>query len=182
LVKGGKEKAYAGVFKNPPQSTRQVMEPATYLAGEKLPEMPVPDIAKLLGKDWEKYDVGSIGEFDVALMAEIYADPDTAIKIYPQWRGGWYYAAKRKNADVKAPDDVALVMVTKWATRGAAQAFQTMYAATIPKRYNVISGSGTSWSTANGPVKIEFDGDTVVVIESVPAEQIETIRKSMISH
>ena len=54
LLKGGKEKAFAGVFKSPPQNTRQVMEPATYLAGEQLPEMPVPDVAKLLGKDWQK--------------------------------------------------------------------------------------------------------------------------------
>ena len=97
LVKGGKEKAFAGVFKSPPQNTRQVMEPATYLAGENLPQMPVPDIAKLLGKDWEKYDVGSIGEFDVSVMAEIYSGADVAKKISPQWRGGWYYAVKRKS-------------------------------------------------------------------------------------
>src|SRR5258708_15374467 len=39
LQAGGKELAYAGAFKNPPKTTRQIMEPQTYLAHEKLPPM-----------------------------------------------------------------------------------------------------------------------------------------------
>ena len=34
MEKGGKEKAFAEVLANPPHSTRQIMEPATYLSGE----------------------------------------------------------------------------------------------------------------------------------------------------
>jgi hypothetical protein len=37
LLKAGKERAYSGVFKKPPRSTRQIMEPGTYLADEKIP-------------------------------------------------------------------------------------------------------------------------------------------------
>ena len=194
LVKGGKEKAFAGVFKNPPQNTRQVMEPATYLAGEKLPDLPVPDVAKRLGNDWEKYDVGSIGEFDVAVMAEIYADPDTAIKIYPHWRGGWYYAARRKDSGA-----LALVMVTKWESEQAAADFRRLYDATFGKRYTSTGRGGGScggvgcpgckgiadcnafWvETSEGRVGTERNGDLVVAIESVPQESLDKVRQAVL--
>ena len=189
LVKGGKDKAFASVFKSPPQNTRQVMEPATYLAGEKLPEMPVPDIAKLLGKDWEKYDVGSIGEFDVAVMAEIYSGADVAQKISPKWRGGWYYAVKHKNGG-----ELALVMVTRWADGTAAKDFFGQYSRYIPERYQtlpaplpappVLSGPAPRaaglWNTADGPVEIRLTGDTVIAIESLPAEMAEKVRQAVL--
>ena len=40
LIKGGKEKAFAELFRNPPRTTRQIMEPETYLSGERLEPMP----------------------------------------------------------------------------------------------------------------------------------------------
>jgi hypothetical protein len=43
---GGKQKAFEGAFVNPPQTTRQIMEPATYLAGEKLAPMPLPNFER----------------------------------------------------------------------------------------------------------------------------------------
>ena len=42
MQKGGKEKAFAGVLQNPPHTTRQIMQPETYLSGEKIEPMPVP--------------------------------------------------------------------------------------------------------------------------------------------
>ncbi len=190
LVKGGKEKAFAGVFKSPPQNTRQVMEPATYLAGEQLPEMPVPDVAKLLGKDWQKYDVGSIGEFDVTVMAEIYSDAEAATKISPHWRGGWYYAARRKNGG-----ELALVMATRWANPEAAREFRRAYAAAVAKRYTIepavpgaraeeIAGgpatAWTRWNTTTGPVELVVEGDTVIAIESVPPESLGKVRQAVL--
>jgi hypothetical protein len=189
LIKAGKEKAFAGVFQSPPQNTRQVMEPATYLAGEKLPEMPVPDLAKALGKDWEKYDVGSIGEFDVAIMAEIYGAEDPK-KIYPNWRGGWYYALKPKNGG-----RLALVMTTKWADANAAAEFYRLYSGSVPKRYMVAQGqvpgaavggtpgtigAASFWNTAEGPVEVRLEGQNVIAIESVPTDMVDKIRQSVL--
>ncbi len=186
LMKGGKDKAFAGVFKSPPENTRQIMEPATYLAGEKLAELPVPDIAKLLGKAWEKYDVGSIGEFDVASMAEIYASEDVAAKIYPQWRGGWYYALKRKGHTISGPDDIALVLVTRWANEKAAHDFAVSYYNSIPnKRYQItasLNAQPPTWATASGAVSLIEHGDTMVAIESVPAETVEKIRQAILGN
>ena len=41
MENGGKEKAYAGVLANPPHTTRQIMQPETYMAGEKIEPMHV---------------------------------------------------------------------------------------------------------------------------------------------
>ena len=43
LTKAGKAKAYQETLKNPPISTRQIMEPDTYLSGEHVEPLPVPD-------------------------------------------------------------------------------------------------------------------------------------------
>src|SRR5256712_4686986 len=64
LTKGGKEKAFAGAFTNPPRSTRQIMEPQTYLSGERIEPMRLPDFARDF-KNYQRFDVGAIGEFDV---------------------------------------------------------------------------------------------------------------------
>ena len=89
------------LFQNPPTTTRQIMEPATYLAGEKLPPLPVPDF-KSLFKDFEKIDVGGFGEFDTAMLVDQFAGTEAGHKIYPEWRGGYYFAVKPK-ANPAAP-------------------------------------------------------------------------------
>ena len=67
LIKGGKEKAFAELFRNPPRTTRQIMEPQTYLSGERLEPMNVPDFRQVF-KNYERFDVGAVGEFDVAVL------------------------------------------------------------------------------------------------------------------
>ena len=59
-------------FKNPPRSTREIMEPAAYLSGEKLAPLPLPDFKKDF-KAYDKFDVGAVGEFDVAILIDQYA-------------------------------------------------------------------------------------------------------------
>ena len=105
MQKGGKEKAFAGVLQNPPHTTRQIMEPETYLSGEKIEPMRVPDF-KHDFKDYEKFDIGAMGEFDVAVLIEQYAGKPLSKRLYPEWRGGYYYAAKPKadpKSDAAAP-------------------------------------------------------------------------------
>ena len=72
LIKGGKEKAFAELFRNPPRTTRQIMEPQTYLSGEHLEPMNVPDFRQVF-KNYERFDVGAVGEFDVAVLIDQYA-------------------------------------------------------------------------------------------------------------
>src|SRR6266536_1715732 len=82
----GKDKAFAATFANPPQNSGELMEPQSYISGEHLPPLRLPDFKHIL-KNYDRFDVGAIGEFDVAVLAEQYADHETADKIYPNWRG-----------------------------------------------------------------------------------------------
>ena len=60
------------MLQNPPHTTRQIMQPETYLSGEKIEPMRVPDFKRDF-KDYQKFDIGAMGEFDVAVLIEQYA-------------------------------------------------------------------------------------------------------------
>src|ERR1700735_4832040 len=67
IDKGGKEKAFAGVLRNPPHTTRQIMQPETYLSGEKIDPIRVPDFKRDFSA-YQKFDVGAMGAFDVSIL------------------------------------------------------------------------------------------------------------------
>jgi hypothetical protein len=181
LRKQGREKAYAGILAKPPRSTRQIMEPGTYLAGEVIEAMPMPDFARLM-RDYNKFDVGSMSEFDVALLIDQYAGGDAAKSIYPEWRGGYYYAARPKG-DVGAP--LGLLYVSRWSSADSAARFAALYADSLTQRYrsvHVLSGAprqvaeheapkplngNHEWLTEEGDVIIDVERDTVFISESL---------------
>ena len=183
LIKGGKEKAFAGVFQNPPQTTRQVMEPSTYLSGEKLPPMAVPDFDKLLGHAYKRVDVGSIGEFDVAVFARQYGRKDADDSIAPHWRGGYYYAARPKGSKQGDPQPLGLVFVTKWSDADAARQFAEIYSAWVPKRYKAARLIGDAavkkWETDEGTLTVEVQGDTLLAMESLPDDAASRVRTAV---
>src|SRR5205807_3574665 len=192
LKKGGKEKAFAGVLQNPPHTTRQIMQPETYLVGEVIEPMRVPDFKRDF-KDYQRFDIGAMGEFDVAILMEQYAGKEVSKRMYPEWRGGYYYAARPK-ADTAAP--LGVLYVSRWSSAEKASEFAAIYARSLGQRYkkaveatDPASGGAASdnalrqnsegkpealtgrhtWSTEEGPVIIEEQGDTVFVSESLNA-------------
>ena len=191
LSKGGKAKAFAGVFSNPPRSTRQIMEPQTYLSGERIAPMRLPDFAHDF-KNYDRFDIGAIGEFDVAVLIDQYAGVDMSKRLYPHWRGGYYYAARPKG-DASAA--LALLYVSRWSNGEKAEEFADVYAKSLMRRYkrarkvlqsdakqdsptsaaDILTGEHT-WLTEEGPVVIDVQGDTVLVAESldeVTTKQVE---------
>jgi hypothetical protein len=194
LMKASKQKAFTDVFKDPPRSTRQIMEPQTYLSGERIEPMRLPDF-KTIFKDYERFDIGAMGEFDVAILVDEYAGVDTSHRMYPHWRGGYYYAAKRKD-DAAAP--LGLLYASRWSTPEKAQEFAAIYAQSLKKRYrrareataendksldlekiDKISGKHV-WLTEEGPTVIEVSGDTVLVTESLDPLTTEQLEKEVL--
>src|SRR4029077_9315918 len=177
VIKGGKDKAFAELFRNPPKTTRQIMEPQTYLAGERLEPMNVPDFREVF-KSYERFDVGAVGEFDVAVLIDQYAGAQISNKMYPHWRGGYYYAVRPKG-DSAAP--LALLYASRWSSSEKAANFAAIYAGGLGKRYLhvrdvLIDGKEPAiktealdhltgkraWLTEEGPVVIDVRGDTVL--------------------
>ncbi len=197
LERGGKEKAFAGVLANPPHSTRQIMQPETYLAGEQIPPMPVVEF-KHDFKDYVKFDIGAMGEFDVAVLIEQYAGKKLSERLYPEWRGGYYYAARPKD-DAAAP--LGLMYVSRWSSAEKASEFAEIYARSLAKRYRKVEDVKNSssaqageehpeykvdilqgrhaWTTEEGAVVIEEQGDTVLVTESLDSATTETLEKEV---
>ncbi len=113
LLKGGKAQAFAGALKDPPRNSRDIMTPRSYFSRERIPALRVPALQPLLGPGYERFDVGAIGQFDVYVMLEQFADEKTARRLSPAWRGGFYYAALRpqekdaKDAPAPKPEPAA---------------------------------------------------------------------------
>jgi hypothetical protein len=194
----GKQKAFADVLHNPPHTTRQIMQPETYLSGEKIQPMQLPDF-KHHFKDYKKFDIGAMGEFDVAVLVEQYADKRLSKKIYPEWRGGYYYAAKPK-ADPSAP--LALLYVSRWSSPDSAAAFAGIYAGSLKQRYKKSQETSDpplepqpaaadskpnppplkgrhSWNTEEGAVIIKQEGNTVFISESLDPNTNSTLEKEL---
>ena len=127
----GKEQAFTATFLNPPRTSREIMEPQTYIAGEHLAPLPLPDFKKIF-KDYDRFDIGAIGEFDVFVLAEQYANEGEARKISPNWRGGNFYSVRPKG---KPAGRLGLVFVSRWASPKAAAQFAAIYARGIQQRY-----------------------------------------------
>ncbi len=194
LSKQGKDKAYAGVLRNPPATTRQIMEPDKYLSGEKVAPLPVPDFGRIF-RNYEMFDAGAFAEFDVAVLIDQFEGANRAHEMYPHWRGGYYYAATPKN-DAGAP--LGLMYVSRWSSAERAAEFAAIYARSLSKRYKrareplgdpaksvgsletlqTLTGSHT-WLTEEGPVVIEVEGDTVLAIESVDPATAEELQKAV---
>jgi hypothetical protein len=184
LQAGGKELAYAGAFQDPPKTTREIMEPQTYLAHEKLEPMKMIDMEKDL-KGYVPFDIGAMGEFDVDVLVEQYAGRDEATAIYPEWRGGYYFAGKPK-ANQSAP--IAVLYVSRWSNAAKAAEFAAVYAKSLAQRYQKRQGLGTdgtvaddappadswrtlrgrhAWLTEEGVVVIEVRDDAVLISEGL---------------
>ncbi len=202
LQQGGKQKAFAAVLQNPPHTTRQIMQPETYLSGEKIEPMHVPDF-KHDFKDYQKFDIGAMGEFDVAVLIEQYAGKPPSKRLYPEWRGGYYYAAKPKpdpHSDLAVAAPLGLLYVSRWSSADKAAEFAGIYAQSLKQRYKKAEAVGDpapttpeqnpdprvdllkgrhAWTTDEGAVVIEQQGDTVFVSESLDAATTATLEREV---
>jgi hypothetical protein len=163
------------------------MEPQTYLSAEVVPPLPLPDFKRDF-KDYERFDVGAIGEFDVSMLIDQYASVDESKRMYPSWRGGYYYSVLPKG-NPSAP--LGLLYVSRWANADKAQGFGAIYAKSLTQRYKQLKATDDnaddltkldtlsgkhSWQTEEGTVAIEVEGDTVMVSESLDSATIETLQ------
>jgi hypothetical protein len=187
----GKEKAFTMPFQNPPRTSRETMEPRTYISGERVLPLALPDFKQIF-KDYERFDIGAIGEFDVAVLAEQYVGEEAAKKIYPNWRGGYYYSVHPKGNPAGV---LGLMFVSRWASDKAAARFAAIYARGMLQRYKQVDAKAHSdldlkkleslsgdytWQTEEGPVVIAVRNDTVLVTESLDSAITDQFRHAVL--
>ena len=195
LRTGGKQKAFAAAFASPPRSTREIMEPSTYLSGERLEPLPLPDFSEDF-KNYQRFDIGAMGEFDVAILVDQYAGVQASHEIYPHWRGGYYYAVLPKG-DPSAP--LGVLYFSRWSSPEKAGAFAAIYARALEKRYQhvhevaepgispvrplqdlaTLRGAHT-WLTEEGPVFIEVRADKALITESLDQPTTQRLEQELL--
>jgi len=194
MQNGGKQRAFSTVFEHPPENSRQVMEPKTYLSGEHIDALRLPNFKEDF-KNYDRFDIGAIGEFDVAVLVEQYAGMEASQKMYPQWRGGYYYAL-RSRSDAAAP--LGVLYLSRWADAASAAKFAALYAASLAERYKHLSSqpepqgqaaanppvetlAGThTWTTEEGLVVISVRKDNVLITESLDSPTTERLTQELL--
>jgi hypothetical protein len=193
LTKVGREKAFEATLEHPPVSTRQIMQPETYLSGEQISPLPVPNLKAIL-ENYNRFDIGAIGEFDVAMLIDQYAGVQASRNLYPHWRGGYYYAVKPKG-DAAAP--LGLLYISRWSSEERAAEFAAIYARSLWKRYEHVHGVAEgetrpiddmstfisltgrhTWLTEEGTVVIEARSDTVLITESLDEPTTQNLERA----
>jgi hypothetical protein len=188
LANKGKEAAFAGLLKDPPVDTRQIMQPETYLMHQVVPQLTIPDLDKMAGPNYTRFDFGGMGEFDVYLLAKQYGVKDPP-NYYRHWRGAYYYAAQAKNGP---KDQIAMLYFSRWDSPQAARDFANMYADYTPKRYKDkvkwtstcppagnganIAACSFAASTKEGRILIEQHDSDLLIMESYDDQAVARAR------
>ena len=177
---GGKERAFAQALANPPANTHEVLVPAAYLHREPPALLDLPDFKPVLGKEFQDYDIGSIGQFDIQVIAKQFADRATAKRIGQGWQGGIYLAVNKKETKPQNTGDLAIIFLSRWDTPERAQDFALLYSGATEKRFPNAKAakpaSGYLWHTDEGDISAEVLGTTVLVMESLPSEIAAKVR------
>jgi|CZKJ01.1.fsa_nt_gi hypothetical protein len=197
LHKGGKKMAFAGAFARPPRSSHEVLQPESYINGEKLPAVRIPDLGAVLNDHYDAYDSGGIGELDVRALLKQYGERKIADEISFAWQGGTYVTFRRKDKAVAevAPStaDLALLYISRWKTPQVAEWFASFYARAVAQRYHSAAVetapgcSGTNCpvsivqiATEEGAVIVEhWTDNSVVVSESFDPATAARLRTAL---
>jgi len=167
--------AFAEVFRRPPESTRHILHPESYLSREtpetlRFPEVRVPRGFRLLME-------GSLGELDHALLLRQFAGVEEAEAIAPGWRAGLYRLWERKG-----DGRTLLVWASLWADEAAARRWFQAYQRVLRGKWKSYAPEGTGGDELRGRgddgyFRIWREGRMVVGAEGW--ESLEALEKSL---
>ena len=191
LVRGGTQRAFAGVLDTPPSASSQILHPQAYLRNAPVPLMVLPDIHPMLTEaGYEPYDVGVMGELDVRMAAELFGGKPLAEALAPNWDGGIYYAAQRKSAsdaEKATTASLALLYASQWKNEDSAESFFHVFEAELPRQYDGLKrrrgdeadADERVYSTKEGDVLLRREGKRVWVSEGFDLPMARKLRDAV---
>ena len=166
LLQGGTKLAFAGVLGAPPSASSQILHPEKYLAHAPVPVMLLPDLhPALTAAGYEPYDVGVMGELDVRMTAELFGGKPLAEALAPNWNGGVYYAALRKNATAAEKGttaSLALLYDSRWKNDDSALSFFHVFEQELPRQYDGLKRRQAEESGDEERVYTSSEGDILL--------------------
>jgi hypothetical protein len=115
----------------------------------------------------------------VRMTAELFGGEPLAKGLAPEWAGGIYYAAQRKNATSAQKDttaSLALLYSSQWKNKDSARSFFEVFEQELPRQYDGLKRREADeqdrtyvtervYSTSEGDVLLTLKGTTVWVSE-----------------
>jgi len=193
LNAGGVDRAFTTLLKDPPHNTHEVLVPQSYLKGEHMGTMRLPNIGKTLGKGFKQYDVGSIGQFDMVIMLKQFVGEKLAHELSPEWRGGIYFAASKSIVNGKKVDketvldstsDLSMLYVSKWSNEETAKRFAGIYTDSLRSKYSSLDPVPEEqgvFTSNEGRVQVEVHGDQVFVMEGFDSATAAKLRTQVMN-
>ncbi|MDE1156368.1 MAG: hypothetical protein PW735_11665 [Acidobacteriaceae bacterium] len=188
LMKAGTNRAFTGVLDAPPNTSAEILHPQAYLAKTAMPLLHLPDLHPALEQaGWEPYDVGVMGELDVRMTAELFGGRPLATALAPNWSGGVYLAAQKKDAteqEKQTTKSIAILYSSQWKNPDSAESFFHVFEMQLPRQYDGLkrvpekeqSGDERVYSTREGDVLLVRNGATVWVSEGFDLEMARKLR------
>jgi hypothetical protein len=192
LLKAGTERAFTGVLDTPPNTSSEIMHPADYLRRKPEPLLVLPDIHPTLeSAGYTPYDVGVMGELDVRMTAELFGGKPLAEALTPEWDGGVYYAAQRKNAsdaDKSTTKSIAILYLSRWKNADSARSFFHVFEQELPRQYDGLKRRNADetdpdervYSTNEGDVLLSVKGNEVWVSEGFELPTATKLREMVL--
>ncbi len=161
-----KKDGFAEVFRNPPQSTQQVLHPELYFARAKPTSPPLPDFDK--PKGFRVLTEGAVGELDHSILIRQYAGSEEAERLAPKLKG----AAFRLLED-KEGKRFVLLYTSEWAEPSAAQEYFSVYQRVLKGKWKSMNVAEESSALVigrgdEGGFQLRVKGARVLSVEGLP--------------
>jgi hypothetical protein len=169
---------YAGVdevFRNPPDSTEQILHPDKYRTHEKPIEVTLPDLSAQgnLGPGWRTINSNVFGELDLRLILTQLTSSVRGVRGASGW-GGDRWALLEKDGQQ------ALVIKSVWDTESDARNFFDAFSLALKNRFTAAteveaSAARQALTTPSAATEVRRNLATVVVVISFDRPSAESI-------
>jgi hypothetical protein len=168
---------YAGVdevFRNPPDSTAQILHPDKYRSHVKPIEVTLPDLSQgSLGDGWRKINSNVLGELDLRLILSQLTDTATGVRGSSGWGGDRWELLEKDGHQ-------ALVISSVWDTQNDAKNFFETFGLAMKNRFpaaNTEEASATrqALTAPTAATEVRRNGLNVLVVLSFDRSSAESI-------
>jgi hypothetical protein len=162
------------LFKNPPESTAQLLHPEKYQNRVQPVDVQLGDVSARLGSGWRKIGNGVLGELDTRIMLEQWGtDHSAASRTAAGWAGDqWQLVEKEGRA--------AIVLKSTWETPESAKAFYSSYTRGLRTRFDSAmveesTGSRQALSTPVTATDVRLQGNDVLTVIAFDRESATAV-------
>jgi hypothetical protein len=168
VLKALGQAAFSEVFRQPPETTQEILHPELYLArrdGRRALPAPLAPPTLPSPKAWNRIADGTSGEFDHWVWLRQY-DKEQA-GLAEQWRQGSYALWKHKG-----DQRIALTYVSRWSSAEAARKFFQTYRKVLEGKTAEIAVESEGETrlagrNADGRFEVVVEGEVVTAVEGL---------------